>query len=69
MSQLNSRNDQGRPAQIGGDPGPDSEAALLDAMIEQRLAAKGKRLVDDTQIARLRKVINDLDAALGGLGD
>ncbi len=53
-----------RPA----NPGPDSEAALLDAMIEQRLAAKGKRLVDDAQIARLKKAINDLDAALGGLG-
>ncbi len=55
----NSRSD----AATAADPGPDSEAALLDAMIEQRLAAKGKRLVDDTQIARLRKAINDLDAA------
>ena len=41
---------------------------MLDAMIEQRLAGKGKRLVDDAQIARLRKAINDLDAALWVLG-
>jgi hypothetical protein len=45
-----------------------SEAALLDAMIAQRLTAEGKTLVDDAQIARLRKAINDLDNALGGLG-
>ena len=55
-------------AATAADSGPDNEAALLDAMIEQRLAAKGKRLVDDAQIARLKKAINDLDAALGGLG-
>ncbi len=53
---------------ITADPAPTDEAALLDAMIEQRLAARGKRSVDDAQIARLRKAINDLDAALGGLG-
>ena len=55
-------------ATAAADPGPDNEAALLDAMIEQRLAAKGKTLVDDVQIARLRKAINDLDAALLVLG-
>jgi hypothetical protein len=37
-------------------------------MIAQRLTAEGKTLVDDAQIARLRKAINDLDNALGGLG-
>ncbi len=60
----NSRSD----AATAADPGPDDEAALLDTMIEQRLAAKGKRLVDDAQITRLRKMINDLDAALWVLG-
>ena len=33
------------------DQEPKDEAALLDAMIENRLAAKGKTLVDDAQIA------------------
>lgn len=50
-------------------PPHEDEADLLDAMIEERLAAKGKRLVDAAQIGRLRQAVNDLDAALGGLDD
>ncbi len=48
---------------------PEDEAELLDAMIEQRLAAQGKTLVDTGQIDRLRQVVSDLNDALGGLGD
>ena len=55
-------------AAMAVDASPDNEAALLDAMIEERLAAKGMRLVDDAQIVRLRKAISDLDAALWVLG-
>ncbi len=45
------------------------EAELLDAMIEHRLAAQGKMLIDAGWIDHLRKAVKDLNAALGGLGD
>ena len=51
------------------DPVPRDEAELLDAMIERRLAAQGKRPVEAEQIDRLRKAVTDLNTALGGLGD
>ena len=38
-------------------------------MIESRLAAQGKTLIDAGQIDRLRKAVKDLNSALGGLGD
>ncbi len=47
---------------------PKGEAELLDAMIERRLAAQGKTLVDAGRIDRLRKAVKDLNSALGGLG-
>ncbi len=50
------------------DASPDNEAALLDDMIEQRLAAKGKRLVDADQVARLKKAISDLNDVLRDVG-
>ena len=49
-------------------PIPKDEAELLDAMIERRLAAQGKTLVDTGQIDRLGKAVNDLNDALGGMG-
>ena len=51
------------------DPGTVNEVALLDAMIAQRLTAKGKTLIDSGQIDRLRTAVKDLNSALGGLGD
>ncbi len=42
--------------------------ALLDAMIDDRPAAQGKRLVDDAQIARFRKAIGDLNDVLRDVG-
>ncbi len=50
------------------DASPDNEAALLDDMIEQILAAKGKRLVDADQVARLKKAISDLNDVLRDVG-
>ncbi len=50
------------------DASPDNEAALLDDMIEQRLAAKGKRLVVADQVARLKKAISDLNDVLRDVG-
>ncbi len=47
---------------------PKDEAELLDAMIEIRLAAQGKTLVDANRIDRLRQAVSDLNDALGGLG-
>ncbi len=38
-------------------------------MIERCLAAQGKTLIDAGQIDRLRNAVDDLNAALGGLGD
>ncbi len=55
-------------ATVTAAPVPKDEAELLDAIIERRLAAQGKTLIDAGQIDRLRKAINDLDAALGVLG-
>ncbi len=60
---------RGPDAAVAVDPGTVNEAALLDAMIAQRLTAKGKTLVDDAQIARLRQAVSDLNDALGVLGD
>ncbi len=56
-------------ATVTADQVPKDEAELLDAMIEIRLAAQGKTLIDAGQIARLREAIKDLNTALGGLGD
>ena len=47
---------------------PTDEVELLDAMIEKRLAARGKTLVDGDRIDRLRQAVSDLNDALGGLG-
>lgn len=54
-------------ATVTVDPSTIDEAALLDALIEQRLTATGKTLVDAGQIYRLRKAVNDLNSALGEL--
>jgi hypothetical protein len=56
-------------ATVTADPEPNDEAELLDAMIESRLAAQGKTLIDAGQIDRLRQAVSDLNDALGGLGD
>ncbi len=56
-------------AVVTADPAPKDEAELLDAMIERRLAAQGKTLIDSGRIDRLRKAVKDLNSALGGLGD
>ena len=56
-------------ATVTADPVPKEETELLDAMIENRLAAQGKTLIDAGQIDRLRTVVDDLNSALGGLGD
>jgi len=37
-------------------------------MIERRLAAQGKTLIDAGQIDHLRRAVDDPNAALGGLG-
>ncbi len=47
---------------------PKDESALLDAMIESRLAAQGKTLVDAERIDRLRQAVSGLNDALAGLG-
>jgi len=54
-------------ATVTADPAPKEEAELLDAMIEHRLAAQGKVLVDTETMAQLKKVMTDLNDALGGL--
>ena len=54
-------------ATVTVDPSTIDEAALLDALIEQRLTATGKTLVDAGQIYRLRKAVNDLNSELGEL--
>jgi hypothetical protein len=56
-------------AMVTADPVPKDEAELLDAMIENRLVAQGKTLIDAGQIDRLRQAVSDLNDALGGLGD
>ncbi len=48
---------------------PKDEAELLDAMIERRLAAQGKTLIDAERIDRLRQAMSNLNDAMGGLGD
>jgi hypothetical protein len=55
-------------ATVTADPVPKDEAELLDVIVERRLAAQGKMLIDAGQIDRLRTAVNDLNAALGGLG-
>ncbi len=56
-------------ATVTDDPVPKDEAELLDAIIERRLTAQGKTLIDAGQIDRLRKAVKDLNSAFGGLGD
>ncbi len=56
-------------ATVTADQVPKDEAELLDAMIENRLAAQGKTLIDAGQIDRLLKAVKALNSALGGLGD
>ena len=46
---------------------PKDEAELLDAIIENRLAAQGKTPIDAGQIDRLRQALCDLNDVLGGL--
>ncbi len=55
-------------ATVTADQVSKDEAELLDAIIESRLAAQGKTLVDAERIDRLRQAVKDLNAALGGLG-
>ena len=55
-------------ATVTAEPVPKDEAELLDAMIERRLAAQGKTLIDAGQIDRLRQAVSDLNDALGALG-
>ncbi len=55
-------------AAVTADPAPNDEAELLDAMIERRLAAHGKTLVDADQVARLKKAISDLNDVLRDVG-
>lgn len=55
-------------AAVAVDPSTVNEAALLDAIIAQRLTAQGKTLVDAERIDRLRQAVKDLNSALGGLG-
>ncbi len=55
-------------ATVTADQVPKDEAELLDAMIERRLAAQGKTLIEAEQIDRLRQAVSDLNDALGGLG-
>ncbi len=55
-------------ATVTADPVPKDEAELLDTMIEQRLAAQGKALVDTGQIDRLRQAMSDLNDVLRDVG-
>ena len=55
-------------ATVTADKVPKDEAELLDAMIESRLAAQGKTLVEADRIDRLKQAVSDLNDALGGLG-
>ena len=55
-------------AVVMADPAASDEAELMDAMIEQSLAAKGKILVDADQVARLKKAIGDIDDVLRDVG-
>ncbi len=55
-------------AMVTADPVPKDEAELLDAMIQRRLAAHGKTMIDAKRIDRLRQAMSDLNDALGGLG-
>ncbi len=55
-------------ATVMADPVPKDEAELLDAIIERRLAAQGKTLIDAERIDRLRQAVSDLNDALGALG-
>ncbi len=58
-----------RPAAVVmTDPAPSDEAELLDAMIERRLAAHGKTLVDADQVARLKRLVGDLNDVLRDVG-
>ncbi len=55
-------------AVVMADPAASDEAELMDAIVERQLAAQGKTLVDAAQIARLKKVISDLDDLLRDIG-
>ncbi len=55
-------------ATVTADQLPKEEAKLLGAIIEKRLAAQGKTLIDAERVDRLRKAVKDLNSALGGLG-
>ena len=55
-------------AVVMADPAASDEAKLMDAMIEQSLAAKGKILVDADQVARLKRAIGDIDDVLRDVG-
>ena len=56
-------------AMVTTDPVPKDEAELLDVIVERRLEAQGKTMIDAGQIDRLRQAVKDLNSALGGLGD
>ena len=49
-------------------PAHSEEADLLDAMIERRLAAQGMTLVDADQVARLKRLVGDLNDVLRDVG-
>ncbi len=55
-------------AVVMADPAASDEAELFDAMIEQRLVAKGKILVNADQVARIKKAIGDIDDVLRDVG-
>jgi hypothetical protein len=55
-------------ATVTVDQVPKDEAKLLDAIIEKRLAAQGKTLIDAGQIDRLRQAMSDLKDVLRDVG-
>ena len=55
-------------AVVMADPTTSDEAELLDAIIERRMAAHGKTLVDANQVARLKRLVGDLNDVLRDVG-
>lgn len=45
-------------------PAPSEEADLLDVIIERRMAAHGKTLINADQVARLKRLVGDLNDVL-----
>ena len=55
-------------AVVMADPAASDEAELFDTIVEPRLAAKGKILVDADQVAHIKKAIGDIDDVLRDIG-